>query len=96
MAVVTPKTTVDLPTSKVHPSPSWTHLRSLRLADPAYSEPERIDVLLGIDVFLSAMHQGRRTGPPGSLETDFRWILDGCSGTQAITNLVVCALLQMN
>ena len=54
-AVVTPKITVDLPTSKVYPSPTWTHLRGLKLADPTYSEPGRIDLLLGIDVYLSAM-----------------------------------------
>ena len=96
-AVVTPKITVDLPTSKVYPSPTWTHLRGLKLADPTYSEPGRIDLLLGIDVYLSAMRQGRRTGPPGSpyaLETDFGWVLGGCSGTpptttQATANLVI-------
>ena len=42
--------------------------------------PSRIDVLLGVDVFVEALRHGRRKGPPGSptaLETMFGWVLCG-------------------
>lgn len=51
-AVVVAKVTCDLP---VHPVPfdlSWKHISDLTLADPSFSQPGRIDLLLGVDVFV--------------------------------------------
>ncbi len=55
--------TCDLP---IQPVQFNTHLDDLKLADPDFGQPVRIDVLLGIDVYTDAMQHGRRSGPPGS------------------------------
>lgn len=79
-AIVVPKVTCDLP---VHPVPfdlSWKHISDLPLADPSFGQPGRIDILLGVDVFVDVLLHGRRTGPPGTpaaLETEFGWVLSG-------------------
>lgn len=52
------------------------------LADPGFGRPGAIDILLGVDVFLQVLLQGRRFGPPGSpvaLETKLGWVLAGGS-----------------
>ena len=54
--------------------PSWQHLSGLPWADPGYGKPGRIDLLLGVEVFVDVLLNGRQTGPPGSpvaLETKF-------------------------
>ena len=48
-AVVLPRVTCDLPIQSVPFKPEWTHLSDLTLADPNFSQPDRIDFLLGID-----------------------------------------------
>ena len=62
---------------------SWKHISDLPLADPSFGEPGRIDILLGVDIFVDILLSGRRTGPPGTpmaLETEFGWVL--CGGTE--------------
>ena len=79
-AIVVPKVTRELPVHTIPLDPSWTHLSKLKLADPSFGQPGRIDVLLGVDVFLSILRQGRRTGPAGApvaMETEFGWVLGG-------------------
>ena len=79
-AGVLPKVTCDLPVYPVSFDHSWNHLSDLQLADPAFGEPGRIDLLLGIDVFVNVLLDGRRTGPPGSptaLNTEFGWVVGG-------------------
>ena len=56
------------------------------LSDPDFGRPGRIDILLGVDVFVEVLMHGRRTGPPGTpiaFETLFGWVLavktDTCS-----------------
>ena len=79
-AIVIPRVTCDLP---VHPIPfneKWTHLNDLQIADPEFNTPGRIDVLLGVDVFVNVLLNGRRVGPSGSpiaLETELGWVLAG-------------------
>lgn len=72
--------TCDLLLHVVHFNLTWTHLSDTPLADPDFRRPGRIDILLGVDVFVEALLQGRRMGPPGSpitLETQFGWVLAG-------------------
>ena len=79
-AVVLPRVTCDLPIQSVPFRPEWTHLSDLTLADPNFSQPDRIDLLLGIDVFVQVVCHGRRFGAPGSpsaFETDFGWVIAG-------------------
>ena len=61
----------------------WNHLSNLQLADPAFDQPGKINILLGVDAFV---------GPPGSpvaFETEFGWVLagrtDSCTPTNHIT-----------
>ena len=80
-AIVVPRVTCDLPVKPVIPQLSWTHLSDIPLADPDFGSPGRIDLLLGIDVFIASLLHGRRTGPPDSptaFETKFGWVLAGC------------------
>ena len=76
-AIVVPHVTCDLP---LHPVPfdlEWKHLADIPLADPDFGHPGRIDLLLGVDIFVEVLRQGRRIVPPGSpsaFETEF-----GCS-----------------
>ena len=90
-AVVVPSITCDLP---FHPIPfktEWSHLSHLQLADPGFGRPGRIDVLLGVDVFVDVLLHGRRNGPPGTpvaLETHFGWVLAGSTDTHVSTDQV--------
>ena len=58
----------------------WNHLNGIDLADPGFGCPGKIDMLLGIDVFVDVILHGRRSGPPGTpiaFETCFGWVLAG-------------------
>ena len=68
-------------------------MEPLSLADPDFGRPGRVDLLLGVDIFVEVMRQGRRTGVPGSptaFETDFGWVIAGqttiSSGKQDIAS----------
>ena len=79
-AIVVPRVTCDLPLHPVSFDPSWNHLEDIPLADPDFGRPGRIDLLLGVDVFVETLRQGRRFGLPGSpsaFETEFGWVLAG-------------------
>ena len=82
-AVIVPKVTCDLPLAPVPFKSNWKHISDLPLADPGFGQPGRIDLLLGVDVFIDVLRHGRRSGPPNSpsaLETEFGWVLCGGSG----------------
>ena len=90
-AVVVPRVTCDLPLHPTIFNPQWDHLSGLHLADPAFGRPSKIDMLLGVDVFVGALLNGRRTGPPGTLttlETHFGWVLAGSADNQEVTSHV--------
>ena len=79
-ALVVPRVVRDLPTCPIHHDARWTHISDLRLADPEYGIPGRVEVLLGVDIFTDILLNGRRKGPPGSptaMETIFGWVLCG-------------------
>ena len=90
-AVVVPRVTCDLP---LHPVPfdlEWKHLTDIPLADPDFGRPGRIDILLGVDVFVEVLRQGRRIGPPGSpsaFETEFGWVLAGNINSHTPSRLI--------
>ena len=91
-AVIVPRVTCNLP---LHPIPfdlKWNHLTNVQLADPSFGQPGKIDILLGVDVFVNVLLHGRRSGPPGSpvaFETKFGWVLAGetnaCTPAACIT-----------
>ena len=79
-AIIVPKVTCDLPFSPIPLKREWNHLDGIDLADPGFGRPGKIDVLLGIDVFVDVVLHGRRSGPPGTpiaFETRFGWVLAG-------------------
>ena len=83
-AVVLPRVTCDLPVTSVPFDLYWTHLSGLPLADPGFGEPQHIDLLLGVDIFVDVLCHGRRTGPTGApvaMETEFGWVV--CGGSTA-------------
>ena len=79
-AIVVPRVTCDLPTQPVYFNSKWSHLNNLHLADPDFGQPNKIDILLGVDVYAEVLLHGRRNGPPGTptaFETKFGWVLTG-------------------
>ena len=79
-AVVLSTVTTDLPIQPVAYDQHWKHLTGLRLADPDFGKPGRIDVLLGADIFSQSVCHGRRYGPTGTptaFSTCFGWVLAG-------------------
>ena len=91
-AIIVPKVTCDLPFSPVPFKREWNHLNELDLADPGFGCPGKIDLLLGVDVFVDVILHGRRSGLPGTplaFETCFGWVLAGsaeaCSPASQVT-----------
>ena len=55
-------------------------LIDLKVTDSDFRAPAHIDLLLGAEVFMSILHDGRWTGPqgtPSAFNTYFGWVLFG-------------------
>ena len=95
-AIVVPKVTCDLPVRPVPFELSWNHLFNISSPDNASGQPSRIDALLGIDVFIDCLLEGRLIGPSGSptaFKTAFGSVLGGlkaCSHTVSSHVTVSC------
>ena len=92
VAVVVPRVTCDLPLNPVHSKPDWAHLDGIPLADPLYDTPGHIDLLLGVDVYVQSLLNGRRSGPPDSpvaFETIFGWVIAGRTQSQQLSHYVM-------
>lgn len=58
----------------------WPELATLRLADPGYGKPQKIDMLLGAEIYGQVLENGIIRNPPGTLtaqNTTLGWILSG-------------------
>ena len=93
-AVVVPRVTANLPLKSIQLNPEWKHLSGIQLADPDFGFPSKVDLLLGVDVFVNVLLNGQRIGPPGTptaLETVFGWVLAGGvgSGRFAANNIMI-------
>ena len=89
-AYVLNKITNDLPLEPIPLALKWEHLSDLKLADPEFRTPGRVDLLLGADVFTSILRDGRRTGPrgtPSALNTCFGWVLFGRIGDSDVVDV---------
>ena len=83
--------TCDLPLSPIPLKKEWNHLDGIDLADPGFGCPGKIDMLLGIDVFIDVMLHGRQSGPPGTpmaFETRFGWVLAGSTESCSLVSQV--------
>ena len=86
--MIVPRVTSDLPLVPIPHDQNWQHLSALPLADPQYGQPGRIDILLGIGIYVQVMRHGRREGPPGSpsaFETELGWVLAGNVANAQVT-----------
>lgn len=73
-----------LPTTKLS-VPEWTDIGNLPLADPTYTTPGKIDILLGADVYGDILLDGMMKQSEGSLmaqNTIFGWILSGRASSE--------------
>lgn len=90
-AYVLKSITTSLPNYKVEEL-DWLD-QDLRLADPQYHTPNKIDVLLGADIYGQVIQEGIRKGPDGyplAQATSLGWILSGtCKGVPASSAKVV-------
>ena len=75
-ALVVPQVTCDLPFHPISFKKESNHLSSLQLAYPEFGSPGKIDLLLGVDVYVDVLLHGRWSGPPNSPEPS-RLTLDG-------------------
>ncbi|XP_060804340.1 uncharacterized protein LOC132902581 [Amyelois transitella] len=78
-AYVLSKITSLLPSNHVELM-SWPDLKVLELADPEYYIPNRIDILLGADVYGNIILEGLKKSPSGSTvaqNTELGWIISG-------------------
>ncbi|XP_062713791.1 uncharacterized protein LOC134290634 [Aedes albopictus] len=88
-AYVLSKLSTNLPSREIDIS-RLKCLDSLRLADPHFGRPSKIDLILGVDVFLSVVEDGKvkdEMGVPEALNSAFGWIVAGQVG---VTNDVIC------
>lgn len=72
------KLSSTLPNSAL--SPNWPHLQNIQLADPDYSVPKRIDLIIGADVYSQVILPDIIKGPsstPMAQLTIFGWVILG-------------------
>lgn len=78
-AYVLQNVTSFLPGRKMR-TPEWIEAHQLYLADPTYSTPNKIDILLGADAYCQILKEGLLRGPAGTPVaqcTTLGWILSG-------------------
>ncbi|XP_069357576.1 uncharacterized protein [Maniola hyperantus] len=71
--------TTLLPTTNLS-TPEWSELENLELADPGYTTPGRIDILLGAEVYSDILLEGIIKHPQENLlaqKTILGWVLSG-------------------
>ena len=70
---------VSLPLYPIQCDLKWKHQSRIRVANPYFCHPGRID-LLEVEIFTEVQHQGWQTrsqGSPIAIETKFGWVLAG-------------------
>lgn len=68
----------------------WVKLSETDLADPEYHRPNKIDILLGAEIFSQIIQDGIKKSTSGSLvaqQTEFGWILSGVVGTENLEDI---------
>lgn len=78
-ALIVSKVAYDLPNVSFKHEP-MPHLQDLSLADPRFNVSQRVEILLGADVYCDVIMKGLRKGHPGApmaQETKLGWIISG-------------------
>lgn len=65
-----------LPTTNVRGA-NWSHIEDLVLADPNYTSPASIDVLIGSDIYGIITLRRGNVGSPIAQKTKLGWVLSG-------------------
>ncbi|XP_052895602.1 uncharacterized protein LOC128302790 [Anopheles moucheti] len=100
--LVLPKVTARFPAQYIDIK-GWKIPEDLPLADPGFNQPEKIDLLIGAEIFGELLQQGQlRLAPhlPMLLETKLGWIISGrevCKGSiESSVTLANCVLSEEN
>ena len=75
----------------ISPSQNWKHLDGLILADSEYNKPGKIDLHLGVEIFVKVIRHSRQPrlrDTPTALDMAFGWVLAGSAGAQTDSTLV--------
>lgn len=67
------KTLTDLVPSNYVNVEHWPHIEGLQLADPEFFKPNKIDLVLGADVYYCILLEGLRKGPIGAPMARFQF-----------------------
>ncbi|XP_055588962.1 uncharacterized protein LOC129741272 [Uranotaenia lowii] len=90
---VLPKVTVDLPTISIDAS-AWEIPTGIQLADPAFYESAKIDVVLGADVFFDLFNVPGRISMgdsmPHLVNSVFGWIISGKVPERKVNAPLIC------
>lgn len=85
-AFILPKLTAKLPNVSISDQ-LWPHLRKLQLADPEFSHPGLINMIIGADNYGCIIREGLVRGDPQTpiaQYTIFGWILSGPVNTEGV------------
>lgn len=78
-ALVLPRLTAYLPPARVEFT-QWPHIQGIKLADPSFATPGKIDLILGANVYAQILEDGIRRGKIGepiAQRTSLGWVLSG-------------------
>ncbi|XP_055588999.1 uncharacterized protein LOC129741299 [Uranotaenia lowii] len=91
--LVLPKVTSNLPTSTIN-TETWAVPEDIELADPAFFESSKVDLVLGIESFFEFFVSGRRIPLgkqlPTLTESVFGWVVCGGAATSGSAFNVQC------
>ncbi|XP_071581815.1 uncharacterized protein [Temnothorax nylanderi] len=91
-AHILPKLTASLPSLRCDES-AWEHLKNLQFADPKFTVPGSVDVILGADIYSTIIEEGIVKGAvdtPLAQCTKLGWIISGPVGNASTSFLVQC------
>ncbi|XP_025155791.1 uncharacterized protein LOC112588842 [Harpegnathos saltator] len=95
-ALILPRLTAYHPPQRARLTGKWSHLRNLRLADD-HDDDERIEAILGAEVFAEIVLTGLRRGPRGApvaQRTRLGWVLFGALPSAAGAGGSHCHVVQ--
>jgi transposase InsO family protein len=96
--IVLPQITQYLPSSPVNIS-SWNLPKHIELADPEFHKPQRIDLLLGAEIFFELLCVGQfrlTPGYPTLQKTTLGWIVSGRTDQTTTALSTLCHLSVMD
>ncbi len=90
-ALVVKSISSNLPSEKLRKE-DWHHTKGLVLADPNYHQPDKIDVLLGTDVFWTLLENEKisgKDGQPFAVKSTIGWLIAGPNINSSLVTVFV-------